>query len=374
MDSSPSFTRTEEQIMLARTVRELLETHSDPDDIREMSLTLDAFDRDTWRNLAEMGVIGLHVPEVYGGAGYGFVEMAVVFEELGRRVTPVPLVSSFVASTAILAAATEEQRSSLLPSVASGDVVATLAVFEDAHGQPGDSMTTTATRRDGGWVLTGSKRFVTDAPVADLFIVAANVDGGVGLFAVSVDNEGVSVEPVPSLDGTRPLGTVTLSAAPLGTDAYLGGQPSPNAIREALDAGVVALAQEQVGGAQRCLEMSVEYAQSRYQFGRAIGSFQAIKHMCANMLVAVEHAKSVAWHAARSLDDPEEALIAVPLAKSVCSDAYLLVAGDAIQIHGGIGFTWEHDAHLYFKRAKSTSLLFGSLGAYRDRLGDALGA
>ena len=144
-------------------------------------------------------------------------------------------------------------------------------------------------------------------------------------------------------------------------------------MRAALDHGVVALAQEQVGGAQRCLEVSVEYAKTRFQFGRAIGSFQAIKHRCADMLVAVEHAKSVAWHAARTLDDPEESRISVPLARSVCSDAYLLCAGDNIQIHGGIGFTWEHDAHLYFKRAKSTSLLLGSVDTYRDRLADAIG-
>lgn len=359
--------------MLAGTVRELLEARSDLDSIREMSLTLDAFDRGTWQGLAEMGVIGLHIPEVHGGAGYGFVEMAVVFEELGRRVTPVPLVSSFVASIAVLDAGTQEQQSSLLPSIASGDVVATLAVFEDAHGQPGDATTTTATRSDDGWVLEGTKRFVTDAPVAGLFIVAASVDGGVGLFSVARDIDGVDIEPVPSLDGTRPLGTVTFSAAHVDAGAYLGGEPAHAAIRKALDAGVVALAQEQVGGAQRCLEMSVDYAQSRYQFGRAIGSFQAIKHMCANMLVAVEHARSVAWHAARTLEDPEESMVAVPLAKSVCSDAYMLAAGDSIQIHGGIGFTWEHDAHLYFKRAKSTSLLFGSVGVYRDMLGDALG-
>jgi alkylation response protein AidB-like acyl-CoA dehydrogenase len=166
---------------------------------------------------------------------------------------------------------------------------------------------------------------------------------------------------------------VSLSAVTVDADAYLGGAPNERAIVSALDLGVVAVAQEQVGGAQRCLEISVDYANTRYQFGRAIGSFQAVKHMCANMLVSVEHAKSVAWHAARSIDDPEEARIAVPLARSVCSDAYMKVAGDTIQIFGGIGFTWEHDAHLYFKRAKSTSLLLGSVDSYRDRLADAIG-
>jgi alkylation response protein AidB-like acyl-CoA dehydrogenase len=214
---------------------------------------------------------------------------------------------------------------------------------------------------------------VIDAPNAAQFIVSARTPNGVGLFVVDAGAEGLSVRPTPALDATRPLGEVSLRAVTVEPDAYLGGAPCGNAVTSALDIGVIAVAQEQVGGAQRCLEMSVEYANDRYQFGRAIGSFQAVKHMCADMLVSVEHAKSVAWHAARSISDSEEARIAVPLAMSVCSDAYTKAAGDTIQIFGGIGFTWEHDAHLYFKRAKSLSLLLGSVDYYRDRLADAIG-
>ncbi|GMR01820.1 MAG: acyl-CoA dehydrogenase family protein [Acidimicrobiia bacterium] len=373
MADAITFARSDEQSMLASTVREFLEANTDLDSVREMSLTQDAFDEVAWRGLAEIGVVGLNIPEAYGGAGYGLGELSVVFEELGRMVTPSPLLSSLLASTAILAAATDEQKAALLPSIASGETIATLAVFEDLHGSDLTSAETVAEPADGGWIVNGTKRFVTDAPNASLLIVAARVDGAAALFAVDVDADGVTVRVTPALDATRPLGEVVCSDVRLGNDAYLGHAPHPEAVRAALDAGVVALAHEQVGGAQRCLEMAVEYAKTRYQFGRAIGSFQAVKHTCADMLVAVEHAKSAAWHAARSIDDPDEAPISVSLAKSVCSDAYVKVAGDNIQVHGGIGFTWEHDAHLYFKRAKSTALLLGSVGSYRDRLGDAIG-
>jgi len=359
--------------MLAATVREILETSSNLDQVREMSLTMDAFDRAVWSKLSEMGVIGMHIPEEFGGAGYGFEEVAVVFEELGRMVTPVPLLSSLAASTAILSAASDEQKLAYLPSIASGETVATLAVFEQAHGEFHESTQTTAELGGDNWLINGTKRFVTDAPIADLMVVVATLGDEIGLFVVDGSAEGVTVTSNPSLDATRPLGTVEFVNVEIPALAYLGGAANPRAVEAALDAAVVAMAQEQVGGAQRCLEMSVDYAKTRYQFGRAIGSFQAIKHMCADMLVAVEQAKSVAWHAARTLEDPEESKVSVPLAKSVCSDAYLQAAGDNIQIHGGIGFTWEHDAHLYFKRAKSTSLLFGSVGSYRDRLGDAIG-
>ncbi len=359
--------------MLASTLRAFLEEHTSLDKVRDMSLTLDAFDKTAWEGLAEMGVIGLTIPEVFGGAGCGLAEMAVVFEELGRMVTPSPLLSSLLASTAILEAASEDQKAAFLPSIASGETIATLAVFEDAHSVDLTDIGTVAQPDNGGWVIGGTKRFVTDAPNADLFIVTARVRDGVGLFAIDAEADGVTVLATPSLDATRPLGEVVLSGVRVAAAAYLGEAAHPEAVRLALDVGVVALAQEQVGGAQRCLEIAVDHAKTRYQFGRAIGSFQAVKHTCANMLVAVEHAKSVAWHAARSIEDPSEASIAVPLAKSVCSDAYVRVAGDTIQVLGGIGFTWEHDAHLYFKRAKSTALLLGSVGSYRDRLGASIG-
>jgi alkylation response protein AidB-like acyl-CoA dehydrogenase len=294
-----------------------------------------------------------------------------VFEELGRLVVPVPLLSTVMATEAILVSGSDAQKAALLPPIVSGARIASLAVFEDAHDV--DSIETLAEAVEQGWTLSGTKRYVIDAPNADQFIVSARTPDGAGLFVVDAEAEGLSVVPTPALDATRPLGEVSLRAVTVEADAYLSGVPCGNAVTSALEIGVVAVAQEQAGGAQRCLEMSVEYANDRYQFGRAIGSFQAVKHMCADMLVSVEHAKSVAWHAARSIDDPDEARIAAPLAMSVCSDAYMKAAGDTIQIFGGIGFTWEHDAHLYFKRAKSLSLLLGSVDYYRDRLASAIG-
>lgn len=366
-----SFIRTDEQIMLGDTVREFLEATLTLDTVRDASLTDNAIDREVWRGLREMGLVGLHVPEEYGGAGYPFTETAIVFEELGRRVAPVPLLSTVMSVEAILGAGSESQKNELLPGIVSGDRIASLAVFEDAHDL---SLTeTVADMVDGSWQISGTKRYVIDGPNADLLVVSARTSEGVGLFVIDASSDGVAVVATPSLDATRPLSEVVMSAVAVDGDAYLGNAPNQGVIGSALDAGVVALAQEQVGGAQRCLEISVEYANSRYQFGRAIGSFQAVKHMCADMLVSVEHAKSVAWHAARSIGDTDEASIAIPLAKSVCSDAYTQAAGDTIQILGGIGFTWEHDAHLYFKRAKSTSLLLGSVDSYRDRLADAIG-
>ena len=373
MADTVSFIRTDEQVMLADTVRELLASTANLDRVREASLTSDAYFADVWESMAEMGLIGLATAEQYGGAGYGFEELVVVFEELGAMVTPVPLLSSVMASTAIAAAGTEAQKEALLPTIASGAEIATLAVFENAHDEAASIPGTIATPSDLGWVLTGTKRYVTDAVNADRFVVSAHSGDGVGLFVVEREAAGVAVVSMPSLDATRPLGEVILDGVPVHHDAYLGDAPNPGAIATALDAGVVAMASEQVGGARACLEASVDYAKTRYQFGRQIGSFQAVKHMCANMLVALEHARSVAWHAAATIDDPHESKISVPLARSVCSDAYLKVAGDNIQVHGGIGFTWEHDAHLYFKRAKADSLLLGSVDSYRDRLADAIG-
>jgi alkylation response protein AidB-like acyl-CoA dehydrogenase len=366
-----TFAKTDEQTMLGSTVCDFLEATVDFDAVREMSTTNDALDTNVWNGLAEMGLIGLHIPEKYGGAGFGATEVGIVFQELGRTIAAVPLLSSVLASTAILGAGTDEQKNRLLPEIASGETVATLAVYEDAHHAYALASDATLTKGEGGWVLKGLKRYVTDAPNAGVFVVSALTPDGVALAVVSSDTPGVSITPTNSLDATRPLGEVAFDGVRVGEGDVM--IDAAGAIAGALDMGAVCLAAEQVGGAQWCLETSVEYAKNRYQFGRAIGSFQAIKHMCADMLVAVEHARSVAWHAAATIEDAKESAIAVPLARSVCSDAYVKAAGDTIQILGGIGFTWEHEAHLYFKRAKSTSLLLGSVDSYRDRLADAIG-
>ena len=356
--------------MLSGALREMLDSAVDMDRTREMSLTETAFDADVWSALSDMGLVGMALPEEFGGAGSDYTDLAVVFEELGRAVAAVPLLSSVLAMSVIDRLGSDEQRSALLPGLAGGEQIGTVAMFESAHSIEADSVNVTASAGGEAWSITGTKRWVTDATSATHLVVFANTDDGLGAFVVAADAPGVQIEPVAALDATRPMATVELDTV-VAADARLGGDAT-RVWADTIALATVSIAQEQVGGAQRCLEESVDYAKSRHQFGRAIGSFQAVKHKCADMLVGVEHAKSVAWHAATTLGS-EESDIAVPLAKSVCSDAYLFAAAENIQIHGGIGFTWEHDAHLYFKRAKSTSLLFGSVEQHRDRLGEALG-
>lgn len=372
MAEPTTFVRTEEQTMLASTVKDFLASKSDMDNIRKLSLTTDAIDREVWEGLADMGLPGLAIPEEFGGVGFGMPEVAIVCEELGRSLSPTPFLSGAVTAKAILRAGNARQKEALLPGIASGRTIATLAAFEDAHGSLLGAPETVARKADSGWVISGTKRYVVDAPNADLFVVTAAVDGGTAMFAVPRQVPGVIVNSVNALDATRPLGDVSFNDVSVDESARLAESTGLVALLSAIDVGVVGAASEQVGGAQYCMETAVDYAKSRHQFGRAIGSFQAIKHMCADMLVSVEHSRSVAWHAAVTIDDPDEASISVPLAKSVCSDAYLQVAGDTIQVLGGIGFTWEHSAHLYYKRAKALSLLFGSVDLHRDRLADAL--
>lgn len=370
MADAITFIRSDEQTMLGTTLREFLAGAVDFDKVRELSTTETAFDVGVWNGLKDIGVIGLHIPEEYGGAGMSLSETAVVFEELGRVVAAVPLLSSVVASSAITFGGSEEMKSRLLPAIADGDSIPTLALYEHSHGDPSKGETTLVASGDS-LTLSGTKRFVTDAPTATSFVVAAQRDGNPVLVVVSAASEGVTVDTTSSLDATRPLGAVRFDDVAVDSNDVI--EDAAGAIGWAIDVAATCLASEQVGGAQRCLEISVEYAKTRFQFGRAIGSFQAVKHKCADMLVAVEHARSVALHAADTIADPDESRIAVPLARSVCSDAFVKVAGDTIQVLGGIGFTWEHEAHLYFKRAKSASLLFGSVDSYRDRLADAIG-
>jgi len=321
-----------------------------------------------------LGWAGLAIPEEHGGAGFGLVEMSVLLEEMGRMVTPGPFFASAVVATQVVEeVAAPDQRAEILSALATGETIATLAIFEQArHWSPRDPATKAA-RNETGWLLEGAKRAVLSGVIADLFLVTASTDDGVSVFAIPTDTEGVEVSAEPVLDPTRRQARVSLEAVQVPDEARLGEGDAADALRLVLARATTALASEQVGGAQRCMEMSVEYAKSRYQFGRPIGSYQAIKHRCANMLLKVEHARSAAYHAARVANDMEELAVAAPLAASLASEAYVWVAGENIQVHGGIGFTWEHDAHIYLKRAKASSLLFGDPGYQRGLLGEAIG-
>jgi alkylation response protein AidB-like acyl-CoA dehydrogenase len=369
-----SYARTEEQDLIATTARQYLEENIDIGRVRELMMSDEGFDRSLWKEMADLGWMGLTIADAHGGAGLGFPEVGVLLEEMGRLVTPGPFfASAILATTAIQVMGTESQCANLLPPLATGETVSSLALYEEPRGWNVLTPATKATRSGDGWSLDGHKRSVLDGHMADQLIVTAMTDDGVAVFVVAKDADGVDVTPEPVLDPTRRQAKVTLDSVSVGPEARLGeGDPGAGLVRT-LRLASVALASEQVGGAQRCMEMSVDYAKNRYQFGRPIGSYQAIKHRCANMLMRVEHAKSTAYYAARVTGDDTELAVAAPLASSIASEAYIWVAGENIQVHGGIGFTWEHDAHLYLKRAKSSSLLSGGPRHQRDQLGRAVG-
>ena len=368
------FALSEEQEELRRSVRAFLEQKSPETEVRRLMETEDGYDPAVWSQMAtQLGLQGLAVPEDLGGSGYTFRELAIVLEEMGRALLPAPFLSTAVLATgALLRANDDTAKKELLPRVASGESIATLAVTEDAGGWDEDAIACAATRNGDGYTLSGVKSFVLDGVVADVVLVAARTDAGIGLFAVAGDAPGLTRTPLFTMDQTRKLARIELAHTPA---RLLGAEGEGwTAIEHALRLGAIALAAEQVGGAQRCLEISVEYAKNRIQFGRPIGSFQAVKHKCADMLLHVELAKSAASYAAwcAATDDPDLP-VAAAMAKSYCSEAFFDVAAETIQVHGGIGFTWEHPAHLYFKRAKSSELYLGDPRHHRRLLTKHLG-
>jgi alkylation response protein AidB-like acyl-CoA dehydrogenase len=369
------FAFTEEHDELRRTVRKFMETKSDEQAVRRVMQTEQGYDETVWQQMAEqLGLQGLIVPADLGGAGFGFVELGIVLEEMGRALLCAPFLSTAVLGAAtLLGAGDDASRADLLPRIAAGELIVTLAAVEQGGRWNPAAIETHAEVKGELWVLDGAKTYVVDGHIADILLVVAQTSEGLGLFRVSGEAVGLTRSLLPTLDLTRKLARVELSQTP-ATRIGSGGDLLKALERvEALAA--TALAAEQVGGAQRCLELSVDYAKTRLQFGRPIGSFQAIKHACADMLVEVEFAKSAAYHAlfAAAGANEDDLLAAANMAKSYCSEAYLHVAAETIQVHGGMGFTWEHPAHLYFKRAKSSSLLFGDPVQHRERLAERIG-
>jgi alkylation response protein AidB-like acyl-CoA dehydrogenase len=364
-----SMTFTAEQDELRKSVRRFLEQKSPSAEVRRLMETDEGYDPAVWQQMAEqLGLQGMAVPEEYGGSGFGFVELVVVLEEMGRALLCAPYFSSVVlAVTALLESGDDAAQKDLLPGIADGSTIATLAWVETPTRWDAQTVTTRATRTADGYTLDGTKTLVVDGHVASLLLVVAQADGGPSLFAVDTGAPGLTRRRLESLDMTRKLALVELS----GTPARLVAAEADAAgiVERTMRLAAVALAAEQVGAAQKCLEMSVDYAKLRVQFGRPIGSFQAIKHKCADMLLEVESARSAAYYAAWAAADasPELAVVA-PLAKAYCSEAFATTAAETIQIHGGIGFTWEHDAHLYYRRAKSSEQFLGSPAEHRDEL------
>ncbi len=373
-----NFGSTTEETDLRREARRFLSTTATSARVRATMESAAGYDVDAWRRAAgELGWALLIVPEAHGGAGLGWSALAALAEENGRALACVPFFSTVcLATNALLAGADEAQLTAHLPRIASGEVTATLAFAEQTHVDP-FAIATTARADGDGFIISGAKHYVVDGATADLVIVTARAPGssgddGIAMYVVEAKSPGVERTRVSTLDMTRPQATIVLRDVRVSRDARIG---DASALRRTLDRASVALAAECLGGADRCLEMATEYAKTRVQFERPIGSFQAIRHKLADMLVFVETARSAVLYAAdvASGSDDMALGIAACVAKSYASDAFFQVAAETIQIHGGIGFTWEHDAHLYFRRARAGLTLLGSVARDRERIARVMG-
>jgi alkylation response protein AidB-like acyl-CoA dehydrogenase len=371
---------SEEQGMLRKLAHDFLAKEAPMPTVRRMMEDDVGYSVETWRKMSELGWMGLIFPQDLGGTGLRILDLVVVLEEMGRALMPGPFFSTvLLGGSSLLEGGNDAQKARYLTPLIAGELKATLAVAEAGGAWDAAAVTATATADAGGFLLNGIKRFVPDAHVADLILVAARTESskgeaGVSLFAVDVPKEGVSVTTLETLDQTRKLCDVKLDQVRVGPDSLLGTRGAGSAIlQRVLDRAKVALCAEMCGGAERVLEMSVEYAKVRVQFDRPIGSFQAIQHKCANMLSLVESAKAATYYGAWAVsNDVPEASLAAAMAKSYASDAYRVVTGEAIQIHGGIGFTWEHDLQLYFRRAKASELTFGDGTFHRARVAELI--
>ena len=364
--------------MLRRSAREFLAKECGPKVVRRLMETEDGYDPALWKKIADLGWTALGIPEQYGGVG-SFLDLVVVLEEAGRALLPGPFFSTMgLAVPALIEAGTEAQKKEVLSAIAAGSARATLAFTEPSGRWDAESLRLTAKRAGGGWRLDGMKLFVPDAAVADYTVVVARTRGegedGISLFLVEGRPEGMTVRPLETLDMTRKWSEVRFDGVELGADALMGA--ADNAwprLKRALEWSTGALCAEMVGGVQKVLETSTEYAKTRHQFGKPIGIYQAVSHKIADMLVMSESGRSATYYAAWAVDaDAPDRSLASSMAKAYVSDAYRKVAGDGIQVHGGIGFTWEHDMHLYFKRAKSSEVTLGDATYHRELVAQAL--
>jgi alkylation response protein AidB-like acyl-CoA dehydrogenase len=366
-----------EQEMLRATARKFLENECTSAFVRERMAEPAGVTDDFWAKLAEQGWLGLIYPEEYGGSGLGFVDLTVLMEEMGRCVMPGPFFATvLLGGLAILEAGSPEQKKEWLAKIAAGGAKAALALTEPNARWDAAGVTAAAHEGKAGFVLTGTKLFVLDAHLADVVVIAARTapgkhpEEGVSLFLVPKETRGLEVKLLPTMDQTRKLCEVTLRDVALPAGALMGAQGGGwPALARVLQRATVALCAEMCGGAQKVLEMTTEYAKIRIAFGKPIGTYQGVKHKAADMLVDVENAKSLTYYAAWAADEnAPEAPLAASMAKAYASDAYRKVSGTGIQLHGGIGFTWEHDLHLYFKRAKSSEFTFGDATYHRERV------
>jgi alkylation response protein AidB-like acyl-CoA dehydrogenase len=371
------FAFNEEQEELRTMARSFLEGHSSGEQVRKAMETELGYEPDVWKRIGtELGWPAVLVPEEYGGLGLTWVELVALLEVTGEHLLCSPFFSTVcLAGNALLAAGSEAQKQEHLPALAEGQLRGTLAFSEPSGRWDASGIAATARRDGDSYVLTGTKRYVPDGHCADLLVVAARAEGsegeeGISLFLVPSDTAGLEVTPLVTMDQTRRQAHLELRDVRVPAEARMGDEGAAwPSLRKILDLACVAVAAEQVGGAQRCLDLSVAYAKERVQFGRPIGSFQAIKHKCADMMLLVESARSAAYYAACvAAEDGEDLPIAASLAKATGSDAYFRCAAESLQIFGGVGFTWEYDPHLYFKRAKSSETFLGDASLHRERI------
>ncbi|MFK0570956.1 acyl-CoA dehydrogenase family protein [Endozoicomonas sp.] len=390
------FAFTDEQAMIRESADSFLQDVSTSEAIRAAMATDQGYDPELWERLCqEMYWQALHIPEEYGGLGLGYVELAILFEEMGRRLFCSPFFSTVAMGVnALLVAGNEQQKQQWLPPIAEGSLTATLGVASSQQARENrrwDASSVQATvrfekRAEGdGYVLSGIWQYVPDGHTAGLLILAAREEGskgeeGISLFAVSADSEGVQRHWTPTMDQTRKQARIEIENFFVSADCCLGGEGASDwsALEQILQLASIAVAAEQAGGARQVMDLTIDYTRERVQFGRTIASFQAIKHRAADMMLQVECAKSAVYYAACVADealrkDPlsvvkEELPEAAALAKAYCSDTFFHCAAESIQLHGGVGFTWEYDPHLYFKRAKSTETFLGNAGLHRERI------
>lgn len=359
---------TEEQNELREVVHRFLTDHVTETAVRETMATESGYDAELWRMMGQqLGLQGIAIPEEYGGHGFGWIELGIILEEMGRALLCAPYFSSVVLAANTLLVADEEAKRKYLPGIADGSTIATLA-----YPRPTGSYDVRAQAVGDTWQLSGRAPLVLDAHVANLLLVAAWTVEGLGIFAVEADAAGLATTVRPTLDQTRKLADVSLEN--VNAVCVVAPEHGEEVLTTVLDRAVVGLAAEQVGGANAALDMAVEYMKVRVQFGQPIGQFQALKHMAADVLVEVETARSAAYYAIGAVAaDDEEVSVVAPLAAAYCTDAYVTAAHQNIQFHGGMGFTWELPAHLYFKRARSSQLLFGDAQGHRAQVAERLG-
>jgi len=365
-----NFGLNESQTTLKNTVRKFLAAECPPADVRKLIETENVFDANLWKKMAEQGWMGIIFPEEFGGFGMGAVELAAVLEEMGRALLPGPYLSTLTAGAVIHEAGDAAQKKRYLAAICSGEAKSTLALLEDKASWDPSAVSMRAAAKSGQYALNGRKLFVSDAGVADFLVVAARLEGEPALFVVPKGAAGMNISAMSGMDLTRKLYEVTFENVMVAPEAMLAsGQHAASALDRALNIGTVAISAEMVGGMQRLLEITVEYAKTRKQFGKPIGSFQAVQHQCADMLVYTESSRSAAYFAAYSITEgTPDAAASVSVAKSYASEAYRECGNRAIQVHGGMGFTWESDCHLYYRRAKASELAFGDALYHRERI------